>query len=80
MRNSDRPFCDVPLLPFMPSLHDKWDGLESLLGEVPVVALRPVPLPLELKRRILVHKEKDSIMTNAASAPCYLLLPGNSKQ
>ena len=55
----------------MSDLCDKRDGLESLLSDVTVVALRPVPLPLELKRGILVGSNNDSIMAHTVLLSSY---------
>lgn len=42
------------LLPVMSNLCNKWDSLQSLFSDIPVVALWPVPLPLKLKGGVLV--------------------------
>ena len=58
----------------MSNLGDKRDGLESLLGDVPVVAIRPVPLPLKLKRGVLVDpNQRFGYYDPRSSDPCSLL-------
>lgn len=44
---------DEPALPPVPYRGDLLHGLESLLHDVPVVPLRPVPLSLELEGRVV---------------------------
>mmetsp|Transcript_3202 Transcript_3202/g.8494 ORF Transcript_3202/g.8494 Transcript_3202/m.8494 type:complete len:211 (+) Transcript_3202:351-983(+) len=47
------PVGDEPRLPLVPDLRDLLHGLERLLHDLAVVPLRPVPLPLQLKGRVV---------------------------
>jgi hypothetical protein len=48
------PVRNVLLQTIMPRLQNNRDSLQSLFCYIPVIALRPVPLPLKLKCCILV--------------------------
>ena len=73
----NQPLCDMFLLPLLSNLGNKRDSLQSLFSDISVVALWPVPLPLELKRGILVNWNNDSMVVNTA---LYSQLPGYRKQ
>ena len=49
----NRPLYMVSSLPFHSDLVNLLYGLQCVLSNIPIVSLRPVTLPLELKGRIL---------------------------
>lgn len=61
----NRPLCMVSSLPLHSDLINLLYGLQCVLGNIPIISLRPVSLPLKLKCRILDEKTHHYLLRNA---------------